>query len=851
VEGIPNSLRIPDLWQQEAVNHLLAGRDVVVSAPTGAGKTYIFELLVERGLRSQAIYTVPTRALANDKLYEWRGKGWNAGLCTGDVADKLDAPVVVATLETQKAKFLQGRGPGLLVIDEYQMLGDSRRGINYELAIALAPPGTQLLLLSGSVANPEKLVGWLQQIGRDAVLVEHRERPVPQDEVQLQALPDAAPSHVRGFWPRMIARALAEDFGPILVFAPQRREAESLAGKLSAALPLPEWLELTQEQRAIAGDDLAKLLRNRIAFHHSGLNYRQRAGLIEPLAKAGQLRVIVATTGLAAGINFSMRSVLVTEREYRHSGRSFQVRPDELLQMFGRAGRRGLDDKGFVLVAPGKPRLSEARPLSLKRASTVDWPSFLAVMHEADKNNACPVEAADELADRLFTEQRLRLGLRRLPPPNARRPKAKPAPQRNGSPSLDSAAAGQLKAGEHLENAMGEFHFREPTTKKIKEMRNAAGEWERLRAPSKVPLGEALIFVGGQWKPALEAPESLQGVAVGNLCRLKGQGRRRYGRQAPLATFPKEDRKGRVSLVKWFHRSLKDYFLKERPEDRPPGRLCSLERLEEVYAPLLPYITQGGRVVDLETASDLISARLDYSQALVFARIDSTGASLLNPPQREVVPEAFPSFAQIAGEDPDHAKRTPAEVWLQLGLIDDHKRPTRRGVIFSFFNHGEGLAIAAALEDETYDFHDLLFDVANLRAGHRFEHFDNTSGRLGNLCRLTYRGMTCNGYLEGGVPPGYGNGAAEVIAALRESPDAAHRFLGDELRHGDIERASLEWRSILNHIAFAPDFHWDRWLEFKELARQYVLSNFGIIRLAELPALTAQQRQRFDGTLAV
>ncbi|MGE9297279.1 MAG: DEAD/DEAH box helicase, partial [Puniceicoccales bacterium] len=142
MEGIPNSLRIPDLWQQDAVNHLIAGRDVVVNAPTGAGKTYIFELLVERGLRSQAIYTVPTRALANDKLYEWRGKGWNVGLCTGDVADKLDAPVVVATLETQKAKFLQGRGPGLLVIDEYQMLADSRRGINYELAIALAPPGT-------------------------------------------------------------------------------------------------------------------------------------------------------------------------------------------------------------------------------------------------------------------------------------------------------------------------------------------------------------------------------------------------------------------------------------------------------------------------------------------------------------------------------------------------------------------------------------------------------------------------------------------------------------------------------------------------------------------------------------
>ncbi|WP_309384323.1 DEAD/DEAH box helicase [Cerasicoccus frondis] len=850
MEGILNSLRIPDIWQQDAVNHLLAGRDVVVNAPTGAGKTYIFELLVERGLRSQAIYTVPTRALANDKLYEWRAKGWNVGLCTGDVADKLDAPLIVATLETQKAKFLQGKGPGLLVIDEYQMLGDARRGINYELAIALAPPGTQLLLLSGSVANPEKLVNWLQSIGRDAVLVEHSQRPVPQDEIQLQALPDSAPNSVRGFWPRMIARALAEDFGPILVFAPQRREAENLAAKLSAALPLPEWLELTHEQREIAGDDLAKLLRNRIAFHHSGLNYRQRAGLIEPLAKAGQLRVIVATTGLAAGINFSMRSVLVTERDYNHSGRTFQVRSDELMQMFGRAGRRGLDDKGFVLVAPGKPRMAEARPLSLKRASTVDWPSFLAVMHEADKAGNDPVKAADELSERLFTENRLRLGLRRLPPPGKKaKAVAQPAMQRRSLPPEELA---KTKSGEVFENALGEFNFREPETKKIKEMRNALGEWERLRAPTKVPLEEAMLYVNGEWRKALETPESLQGVQVGNLCRLKGKGRRRYGRQAPLATFPTEERKGRVSLVKWFHRALKDHFLKNRPDDRPPVRLCTLERLEEVYAPLLPYVTQGGRLVDLVTQGDSITARLDYGRAMVFARIDSNGSPLINPPQREVVPPAFPSFAQIAGGGgPDTAKRTPAEIWLQLGLIDDHKRPTRRGVIFSFFNHGEGLAIAAALEDATYDLYDLLFDVANLRAGHRFEHFDNTSGRLGSLCRLTYRGMTAPGYLEGGLPPGYGNGASEVIAALKETPDAAHRFLGDELRPGDIERANLEWRSILNHVAFAPDFYWDRWMEFKELARQYVLSHFGIIRLAELPALTPQQRTRFEGTMAV
>src|SRR6516164_6008287 len=176
------NLIIPDKWQQDAVNLLREGKDVVVQAPTGAGKTYIFELMYE-SVRGQAIYTVPTRALANDKLAEWRIRGWDVGISTGDVTENLSARVVVATLETQKGRFLRGEGPRLLVVDEYQLLADPTRGRNYELILSLAPAETQLLLLSGSVGNPNDVVDWLRRIGRSAELVEHRERPVPLDEV--------------------------------------------------------------------------------------------------------------------------------------------------------------------------------------------------------------------------------------------------------------------------------------------------------------------------------------------------------------------------------------------------------------------------------------------------------------------------------------------------------------------------------------------------------------------------------------------------------------------------------------------------------------------------------------------
>jgi replicative superfamily II helicase len=98
--GFGAGLVIPDLWQQDAVRALQQGKDVVVQAPTGSGKTYIFELLYPN-LKTQAVFTVPTRALANDKLSEWRARGWDVGISTGDVALNLDAKVVVATLETQ------------------------------------------------------------------------------------------------------------------------------------------------------------------------------------------------------------------------------------------------------------------------------------------------------------------------------------------------------------------------------------------------------------------------------------------------------------------------------------------------------------------------------------------------------------------------------------------------------------------------------------------------------------------------------------------------------------------------------------------------------------------------------
>lgn len=416
-------LMLPDRWQAEALAGLRAGRDVIVDAPTGAGKTYVFERWAEQGnFARRALYTVPTRALANDKFAEWRTRGWRVGIMTGDLCVDPEAPVVVATLEAVQGLVVAAgagaRGPKrrgrddaapfqLLVIDEYHWLADVHRGNHYEGVLLSAPRELQLLLLSGAVANPADVAAWLTRLGRAVEVVQHRERPVPLEEVDVDDLVHGLPRVIDGFWAKRVAGALREGFGPVLVFAPHRRDAERLARQFARELPLADPLTLSPEQEQLCTPTLARMLRARVAYHHSGLSYAQRAGLIEPLAKAGQLRAVVATLGLSAGINFSLRSVLITAGSFRHDQLDHEIAPHELLQMIGRAGRRGLDDMGYVLVSHETPRMRRAEPLRLKRAAALPWAFFLRQLRAG--RDATELAATE--AGRFFSETRIPLGV--------------------------------------------------------------------------------------------------------------------------------------------------------------------------------------------------------------------------------------------------------------------------------------------------------------------------------------------------------------------------------------------------------------------------------------------------------
>ena len=270
----------------------------------------------------------------------------------------------------------------------------------------------------------------------------------------------------------------------------------------------------------------------------------------------------------------------------------------------------------------------------------------------------------------------------------------------------------------------------------------------------------------------------------------------------------------------------------------------SRAELEEHARALIPEATGGGVIHEIVLRRETISARIDFSSVEVNAVIDSHGRALHDPPEREALPRVCRGCDQLEHDLTVTITASPAYAWRKLGLVEENGRPTRRGVIFSFFQAGEGLAVAAALEDERYPIDDLVFDLANIRGGPRFAGEDAPmGGRLGILCQRVYERGDYPGYLEMGVPAHYGSGASEVIREVVINPSGRYRLTSDALRAGDIERALMEWRSLLRHIVHAPDFDWDRWRQLKATAQHFVESTTSPALLEFPPLLAAQQRR--------
>lgn len=397
--GIPSETPFrPDDFQLEALEKLKSF-DVLVSAPTGAGKTWIALEAIKEYLKQEkrVWYGSPLKALSNSKYEEFiheLGKD-KVGIVTGDRKENSDAPVVVGTTEILRNQLydvmysLSDLNIDLAILDEAHYLSDPDRGVVWEEVLIYLPHRVKLLLLSATLENGEEIANWLAEIrGVPCAVVNSDTRPVPLFPLFLFPNGEITPlSDRRGLLPQ-IKRFLhlnsrsrrkrrppgPQQYGdiiyhlrinnllPAIFFLKSRSDCDQA---LMTCMPAPK-NSFQEEERfhEVLGTllmefpflrghrQLPDLIRSRVVSHHAG-QLPQWKILIEKMMNAGLLDAIFSTSTVAAGVNFPARTVAIVQSD-RFNGIDFSpLTATELHQMTGRAGRRGKDNIGFALVIPG------------------------------------------------------------------------------------------------------------------------------------------------------------------------------------------------------------------------------------------------------------------------------------------------------------------------------------------------------------------------------------------------------------------------------------------------------------------------------------------------------------------
>lgn len=406
----------PSPFQIEAVDAVMQ-RDTVVDAPTGSGKTYIAVEAMRHYLMQGELcwYTTPLKALSNQKLVQFQRifGGENVGLVTGERQENRTAPIMIATTEILRNVLYEGaETPAFVVLDEAHYLGDQDRGTAWEEIMILAPRETRFLLLSATIPNARELCDWMASIrGHEPALVECTERPVPlrfgvldTRRIPLPLSEHLSPPSDGGrqsrskklpkLYPLTVLHVLDQNhLLPSIVFLPTRKKCDEWTREFnhSTAKGMKERKELLEEMMKIYPQLNSHSLQHifvhaGVAPHHAGHLTPWRI-LIEHALDRGLLRAVFATTTLAAGLDVPARTVILTQL-WRHDsyGRE-DLSGTEFHQMTGRAGRRGKDKVGFVIILPEKKddyaaarALSEAEANPLRSAFRMHYFQLLNLL---------------------------------------------------------------------------------------------------------------------------------------------------------------------------------------------------------------------------------------------------------------------------------------------------------------------------------------------------------------------------------------------------------------------------------------------------------------------------------------
>lgn len=385
-----------DDFQKDACDFINEGKSVVVCAPTGAGKTVIAQHAIHRALEEgkRIFYTTPLKALSNQKYYDFGEKyGYDkVGLLTGDTSLNRNGQIVVMTTEVFR-NMLYGTNFGsvtdnmkdvkYVVLDEVHYMNDEQRGTVWEESIIYCPTNVQIIALSATVANADELTDWINTVHSKTELVDTDFRPVPlrffyfDSSQPTKLLPLLTPSgqlnkkirpekrvfgkklqNKKSYVKDVIRNLEQNDMLPAIYFTFSRKKCDEQMEKC-ASLDLISKGERAQIQQII-DEYIAEnphLYNNKhieyllcgVASHHAGLLPAWK-GLVEKLFQKGLIKVVFATETLAAGINMPARSTVISATSKRTDSGHRMLTASEFLQMSGRAGRRGMDEIGYVTI---------------------------------------------------------------------------------------------------------------------------------------------------------------------------------------------------------------------------------------------------------------------------------------------------------------------------------------------------------------------------------------------------------------------------------------------------------------------------------------------------------------------
>ncbi|MDF7664931.1 DEAD/DEAH box helicase [Bifidobacterium sp. ESL0745] len=357
-----------DPWphQEEAVMDLLAGDHVILSTPTGSGKS-----LVALGMHFAALctgrrsyYTAPIKALVSEKFFdlvEAFGRD-NVGMITGDTSINSDAPIICCTAEILANQALREGDHadiGCVAMDEFHYYGDADRGWAWQVPL-LTLPKTQFLLMSATLGNVTAIAGKLEDMTRrDVDVIDDAPRPVP---LSYEYTDKQLASTVELLFNRSDTPIYVVHFSQDAALETAQALASTGVSSKEQRKAITEAIKGTRFTTAF-GKILQRLLRTGVGIHHAGMLPRYRR-LVEQLAQQGLLPVICGTDTLGVGINVPIHSVVLTQLTKFDGFKMRKLRAREFHQIAGRAGRMGFDTEGLVVAEAPEFEIENARAIA-------------------------------------------------------------------------------------------------------------------------------------------------------------------------------------------------------------------------------------------------------------------------------------------------------------------------------------------------------------------------------------------------------------------------------------------------------------------------------------------------------